>query len=340
MANARDWLQLFRSHTSPLEMTITITGSALAVGTIFDLRILLFLLFGWLYHNAGYGQNSVEDYLRGYDKDDPNKAHHPIQRGVIDPYTARTVCRVLILILFVYGVIISNFDPISVVLLATLIAMGIVYNLFNKKMTGKFIPIAIAHSLLFPFAFFGSGGAIDISSAAPYVSGPEAGAALLLFGYLLVQVIYQIMIEGDLKDIDMDEASLLKEMGVCVREGILQSSPLARGVAFFLKASSVAIIFLVLSTLDGTVDNYVGALVFSLLILYLDQKLMGRGPWEHSRCLKTMSLMEVASTFALAVAITPEIGGWIPALLIMVFNMVYFVMMNRFLWGTVIKPRV
>jgi hypothetical protein len=148
------------------------------------------------------------------------------------------------------------------------------------------------------------------------------------------------MIEGDLKDIDMDEASLLKEMGVCVRDGILQSSPLARGVAFYLKASSITVIFLVLSALNATVDNYIGALIFSALILYLDQKLIGGGPWEHSSCLKTMSLMEVASTFALAVAITPEIGGWIPAILIMVFNMVYFVLMNRFLWGTVIKPRV
>jgi 1,4-dihydroxy-2-naphthoate octaprenyltransferase len=340
MGTARDWLQLFRSHTSPLEMTITICGSALALGTIFDLKVVLFLFFGWLYHNAGYGQNSVEDYIRGFDRDDPNKAHHPLQRGAIEPYMARNVCRLLIAILFIYGVIISGFDPLSIFLLATLIAMGIVYNLFNKEMTGKFIPIAIAHSLLLPFAFFGSGGTLEFSSSPPYLIDFGTRAALLLFGYLLLQVIYQIMIEGDLKDIDMDEASLLKRMGVHVKDGILHTSHIARGSSFLVKASSVTVLFLALSTLNATIDNYVGAAVFGIILLILDQKLMGSGPWEHSQCLKLMSLMEVASTFAIAIAIAPEIGGWMPAVLIMAFNMVYFVLMNRFLWGTVIKPRV
>ncbi len=340
MASVKDWLQLFRSHTSPLEMTITITGSALAVGTIFDIRVLFFLFFGWLYHNAGYGQNSVEDFLGGFDRNDPNKRHHPLQRGVIDPVFARNICRFLIVILFIYGVVISNFDLLSIILLATLIGMGIIYNLFNKELTGKFIPIALAHSLLLPFVYFGSGGTIDISATAPYISGPETRAAILLWGYLLLQVIYQIMIEGDLKDIDMDEASMLRSLGVYVRDGILYCSRLARGVSFFLKASSIMILFLVLSTLNGTVDNYIGALLFSAALLALDQGLMGAGPWDHSKCLKRMSLMEVTSTFALAVVIAPVIGGWIPALLIMAFNMIYFILMNRFLWGTLIKPRV
>jgi 4-hydroxybenzoate polyprenyltransferase len=336
----KDWLQLFRSHTSPLEMTITITGSALAVGTIFDIRVLLFLLFGWLYHNSGYGQNSVEDFIRGFDRDDPNKAHHPLQRGVIDPYIARNVCRFLIFMLLVYGIVISQLDPFSVLLLVTLIGMGIVYNLFNKGMTGKFIPIAIAHSLLFPFAFFGSGGELSISTSAPFIENPATGAAFLLWGYLLLQVIYQIMIEGDLKDIDMDEASLLKELGVNVRNGHLITSPTARATSFFLKIASIALVFLSLSLLEATPDNYLGFILFGLILLYLDQKLMGKGPWDHSRCVKTMSLMEVASTFYLAIAISPEIGGWIPAIIIMAFNMAYFILMNRFLWGTMIKPRV
>ena len=155
MGTPRDWLQLFRSHTSSLEMTITITGAALAVGTLWDVRVLLFLIFGWLYHNAGYGHNSAEDYLQGYDRDDPNKSHHPLQRGAIDPRTARYVCITLVVLSFIYGIFISDFNLTAMSLLAVITFMGALYNTAGKRMRGKFIPIAIAHSLLFPFAYFG-----------------------------------------------------------------------------------------------------------------------------------------------------------------------------------------
>lgn len=340
MASIRDWLQLFRSHTSPLEMTITITGSALAVGTIFDLRVMFFLIFGWIYHNAGYGQNSVEDYIQGFDKDDPNKVHHPLQRRAIDPKNGRLVCHLLILFLFFYGLLISELDILATILLVLLIGMGIIYNMFNKKMAIKFVPIAIAHSLLFPFAFFASGGEISTTSGFPFLEGETAIAAIVIFGYLILQIIYQIMIEGDLKDIDMDEASLLKKIGAGVKDGQFRCSFMARVISVTLKITSIAVLFLVVRILDGSVDNYIGIAVVGLLLLFFDHQLMRKREWDHSKVLKTMSLMEVVSTFALAIVIAPEIGGWIPAVLIMTFNMVYFVLMNRFLWGTVIKPRV
>ena len=339
MASPRDWLQLFRSHTSPLEMTITITGSALAVGTVFDLKVLLFLIFGWLYHNAGYGHNSVEDFIQGYDKDDPNKTHHPLQRGVLDPKTSRTVCIGLVIGSFIYGILISGLDPLSIGLLSILTVMGFIYNMLGKRIKGKFIPIAVAHSLLFPFAFFGSGGDLSISGSFPYIESAITLGALVLFGYLMFQILYQIMIEGDLKDIDMDEASLLKNMGVEVKEGKLVCPPFARAVSFFLKGCSIVLIFVAIWLFAGTIDNYIIGGVFALALIGLDHLLMGMKVWDHSKCLKRMALMEVASTFALAVAIAPVIG-WLPAIGIMVFNMTYFVLMNRFLWGTLIKPKV
>jgi 1,4-dihydroxy-2-naphthoate octaprenyltransferase len=340
MATLRDWLQLFRSHTSPLEMTITITASSLAVGTVLDIKVLLFLIFGWLYHNAGYGHNSVEDFISGFDRDDPNKSHHPLQRGVIDPRTARTACIFLIGMAFAFGIFISEFDPLAIGLLTALTIMGFVYNLFNKRMKGKFLPIALAHSLLFPFAYFGSGGDLTLSSDLPFIEGATLQVAALLWAYLLFQIFYQIMIEGDLKDIDMEEASLLKSMGVYVKEDRLICSPLARTVSFSLKAASISLIFISVWILEGTLDNFAVAGIFGVIILGLDHSLMKIGKWDHSQILKRIAFMEVISTFALAVAIAPEIGGWLPAFGIMAVNIVYFILMNRFLWGTLIKPRV
>jgi 1,4-dihydroxy-2-naphthoate octaprenyltransferase len=340
MASIKDWLQLFRSHTSPLEMTITITGSALAVGTIWDVKVLLFLIFGWLYHNAGYGHNSVEDFIQGYDKDDPNKSHHPLQRGVLDPQTARYVCIVLVVFSFLYGIFISNFNWTSMVLLGLITFMGALYNVAGKRMKGKFIPIAVAHSLLFPFAYFGSGGSLSTLSEYPYFKEAFILVAVLGTIYLVIQILYQIMIEGDLKDIDMEEASLLKAMGVGIRDKVFISSTFARSFSYVVKASSVGILFWVLYAGKGDPSLYALLFLFSFSMLMLDEQLMGERKWDHSNTLRSMALMEVTSTFALVIAVAPMIGGILPALLVMAFNLGYFVLMNRYLWGTLLKPRV
>jgi 4-hydroxybenzoate polyprenyltransferase len=321
-------------------MTITITGSAIALGTIWDVKVLLFLIFGWMYHNAGYGHNSVEDFIQGYDRDDPNKSHHPLQRGALDPQTARYACIIMVVASFFYGIFISNFDWTAMVLLAVITFMGAVYNVAGKRIKGKFIPIAIAHSLLFPFAYFGSGGSMETMSSYPYFGETLMLAAVLGTVYLVVQIIYQIMIEGDLKDIDMEEASLLRTMGVKVRDGMFSSSGPARVFSYLIKSSSIAVLFWLLFAGKGDPVLYVLLFIFSVTMLVLDDRLMGDREWDHSGTLKTMALMEVISTFALVLAVAPMIDGIVPALVIMVFNTGYFVIMNRFLWGTFLKPRV
>lgn len=340
MGGLKDWLQLFRSHTSPLEMTITITGAALAVGTIWDIKVLLFLLFGWLYHNAGYGHNSVEDFIQGYDQDDPHKSHHPLQRGAIDPQTARYICIVMVLLSFIYGIFISDFNWTAMVLLGIITFMGALYNVAGKRMKGKFIPIAVAHSLLFPFAYFGSGGSFTTISEYPYFKEAFVLAAILGTLYLVIQVIYQIMIEGDLKDIDMTEASLLRSMGVGIVDGRFKSSSLARLFSYITKSTSIAVLFWILFLGKGNIALYILLFAFATSMLLIDEALMGDRVWDHSTTLRSMALMEVISTFALVVALAPMIGGITAALLVMVLNIGYFILMNRFLWGTYLKPRV
>ncbi len=340
MAGIRDWLQLFRSHTSSLEMTIAALGAALAVGTIWDLNVLLFLLFGWLYHNAGYGHNSVEDFIGGYDRGDPNKAHHPLQRGSIKPMTARYITLGMIAVSFVYGVVISGFNLWAIGVLLTLMVMGFVYNLFNKRMGCKFLPIALAHSLLFPFSFLGAGGTIPIGDLFPNPTLFLPAVVLLGTLYLLFQIAYQIMIEGDLKDIHMSEASLLKRLGVGVKGGRFHTSATARIVSFKIKLLSILVLFSIVHLLGGGVIEYAAVSLMSLLLLFYDRRLMGGRRWDHSACLRDMAIMEVVSTFSLAVVLVPAIGGCLSAIGLMAFNLAFFVIMNRLLWGTFLIPRV
>jgi 1,4-dihydroxy-2-naphthoate octaprenyltransferase len=332
MGSLKDWLQLFRSHTSPLEMLIAASGAALATGSILSWEVLLFLVFGWLYHNAGYGHNSVEDYIRGFDKDDPHKSHHPLQRGAIDPMVGRAVTLAMIVLSFVYGVSIGGIELLPLSLLVVLTLMGFVYNIYGKKMGVKFLPIAIAHSLLFPFAYFGSGGPSD--------PGSLLWVALILTAYLVLQIVYQIMIEGDLKDIDMSEASLLSRLGVKLEKDRFTASILARILSASIKVISIGLLFGALYLQEALINDYLLVAAFSLILLFLDRKLMMSRCWDHTACLRTMALMEVSSTFALVAAVSPTMGGPIPAVILMVLGIAYFILMNRFLWGTGLVPKV
>ena len=340
MGNLRDWLQLFRSHTSPLEMIIAVTGSALAVGTIWDIKVLLLMIFGWLYHNAGYGHNSAEDYIQGYDTEDPNKAHHPLQRGAIDPRTARYACIVMVVLTFVYGLFISGWDLTAMVLLAIITIAGALYNFAGKRMKGKFIPIAAAHSLLLPFAFFGSGGSFAILAEYPYFRETTGAVMIIGTSYLVLQIIYQIMIEGDLKDIDMDEASFLRSLGARIDGGIFRASTLARGFSYMIKALSIGTLFWVLFLGRGGFLPYTVLSGLAVFMLIIDDKLMGDRHWDHSDTLRSMAAMEVISTFALVTAIAPLIDGIFNASVIMVLSIGYFIVLNRYLWGTYLRPRV
>jgi hypothetical protein len=226
------------------------------------------------------------------------------------------------------------------VLLGIITFMGALYNVAGKRMRGKFIPIAIAHSLLFPFAYFGSGGEMTFISGYPYFEEAFILVAVLGTLYLIIQIIYQIMVEGDLKDIDMEEASLLKTMGVGVRDGMFHSSTFPRIFSYGLKSLSIAVLFWMIFVGKGNIFLFVLLFILAFSMLLLDEGLMGDRIWDHSATLRSMALMEVVSTFALVAAVAPMIGGILPALAVMVFNIAYFVLMNRYLWGTFIRPRV
>jgi len=321
-------------------MTITMAGSALALGTVLHPMVFLFALFGWLYHNGGYGHNSVEDFISGHDMDDPHKSHHPLQRGAVDPRRGRTATLLLILLTFIFGLLLSGmaFLPVAILVLMTL--MGFVYNRYNKRMSLKFVPIAIAHSLLFTFAYISSGGSLDLTSSFPFTDSWVGAAVVLSTLYLILQVAYQIMVEGDLKDIDMEEASLLKRLGARVKDDRFSAPWTARVVSVKIKLISLFLLFMVHYLVKGGPLDFGILCLFAAFMLLLENSLMRGRTWDHSKTVRNMATMEVVSTFALVVAVSPGAGGTSHALLIMAVNAVYFIIMNRLLWGTFIRPRV
>jgi|APHM01.1.fsa_nt_gi UbiA prenyltransferase family. len=147
--STRSWLQLFRAHTVILEAPMALIGAAIGVGTFVDPRVGAWLLFGALYHIVGYGMNSYVDWKKGFDKDDPMKQHHPLNTGDIDPETAKKVIYGLTGALVVYLFALTYSSPPAVGLSVLMIVSGLIYNYFGKYTILKFVPISIAHTLVF-----------------------------------------------------------------------------------------------------------------------------------------------------------------------------------------------
>ncbi|MCD6382840.1 MAG: UbiA family prenyltransferase [Thermoplasmata archaeon] len=334
MATLRDYLQLLRAHTAPLEVLICVIGSAMGSGGLLNLSVLNFSIFGFLYHLTGYGHNSLRDFTGGYDVGDPHKAHHPLQRGVISVERAESVIKILFVLTLGYAVLLTQLKPIPIGILIFAVLMGLIYNIAGKRIHVKFLPIALAHSSLLPFAYFSSGG----SSA-----GTLFLIMLLSFIYLLLQVTYQILIEGDIKDLGVKEAGLLKKLGVELRNGCLRVSRGVKVLGLTIKALSLlsALIVWILMGSDVLTIPYLAT--FSILLLFFHFKLLKEGLFDHNNALKTMALEEISSIFLLLTVLSPLYHpdyGHLLSLLLIILSMAYFSAMNRVLWGTAVTPKV
>jgi len=343
MASVRDWLQLFRSHTSPLEVTIALLGAVLAAGTLLDVRVLLVALLGWLYHNAGYGQNSVEDFAAGYDSEDPHKSHHPLQRGAISISEGRRAVNTLLAVFFIYSILLLYPSRTGIAIFLVMYACGVMYNKFGKSMKLKFVPIAIAHSLLFPVGFFAAGGTANMDWAS-LLRNRITYVLILGFLYFVIQIVYQILIEGDLKDIECDEATMLDWLGIKLENGELRASLRARITGTLLKTLNIIIALEIIRVYGMPTAVVASWAVISTGILMFNRKLLATRRFYHGETLKDMAVMEVLSVFlmvfALAPAMAPGNGGILAAGAVVVLDISYFVVMNRYLWGTVVTPRV
>ena len=78
----REWLKLFRAHTSPALWCLILTPY-LHNAELFTLNTAALWVLAELVHHISWGQNSLMDFTQGYDKKDPAKKHHPLLTGAL-----------------------------------------------------------------------------------------------------------------------------------------------------------------------------------------------------------------------------------------------------------------
>jgi len=330
---SKAWLRLFRAHTVILEAPMAFLGAVVGIGAVADPRVGLWLLFGIGYHLVGYGMNSYVDWKKGFDKDDDQKQHHPLNTGDIQPSQAKKVIYGSTAALFAYLFALTYTNLTAVGLSGLMVGSGLAYNYLGKYTELKAIPISIAHTLVFFIPYY-----LYASELSTWV--------LAMTAAYFIHHIYQIAISGDIKDIQQDEASLLKSLGVHVKPhkhmpdvGVFITSSKALILAYFL-----AILQLTLAiggiVLNGfTVLDLTISIVFASAMIYYTDKMLQQGAFIRSKRVKYISSKELFGYTLIHSASTAVIGT-VGFTLMLVSMLVYLGIVSKFIWGNWLVPEV
>jgi 4-hydroxybenzoate polyprenyltransferase len=311
---------------------MAILGAALGLGTIYDPRIGLWLLFGALYHFVGYGMNSYVDWKKGFDKDDPRKQHHPLNSGSLEPNKARNVIFSLSAALVLFSVAIGGFTIQAVVITSLMMLLGLSYNYLGKFTRLKAVPISGVHTLVFIFPYL------------TYAPEIELYVVLISIAYF-IHHFYQIAISGDIKDIDQDESSLIKSMGATIDRignGKADNFHSSDKVLIFAYTLTMLQLFFALINIT-THDKYLSVLCLGAVLggitIWDTDKMLSSGAFKRDKRLKHISRRELAGYTMIHVGSVPALG--FQAFGVLVFSMLlYLGIVSKFIWGNWLIPKV
>lgn len=313
-----DYLRLFRSHTAPATIITMLVAFYVGGGRVFSYFGLLIGVYALLIHWLSYGHNSLLDYKTGYDVRDKHKQHHPLVSGRMTIAQADRVIQWGLLIFSGIGAAISYYyaaNPVlSIAGLLLFYSAGHAYNDgLGKTSILKSIPLTLCYLGLWIWAYFLSAGTLT------YLGD-------LVMVYMALTILYQIAYEGELKDIEADEANLLRYLGAKIEKGIFYP-----GKAAFLgslKLAGIAVLLLI------NTSFYVIAGAGSMLLLLL--LLTDTRTWIHKQELTRVAVMEIITIYMLVIAVMP----WREGVILMFSGIVYYISLNKLMWRTLLRPQV
>ncbi len=325
--HVKDVARLGRLQTAVLEML----GFAIAgiLGGFPVAWIPILVVFGLVAHLAGFGMNSVSDYLAGYDARDPAKADHPLVAGRMSVREARSwvVVWVSLGILMEAAILhVTSSRSVSIwmpaLAFAAYLGLGTLYNVSGKGHKAvKVLEISAAYAL----------GFLAVGTA---WAGTSTGLVDLVALYIFLYGAYDIAIAGELKDIGQaHEDNLLRRLGADVDPGTLwfSLSRKARIVAAVLASGKILAVAALAYAVGGTFwAGLITLPTLGVLVVY-DRQILQPGAYDRPRRLRTMGLGEAVSYLLAVLALAPILGVAGTAIFT-VLPVVWFLSVNRWLW--------
>jgi len=269
--------------------------------------------------------NSLHDYLGGWDKVDPAKAHHPLSTGEIKVEDAIRVVHWGLPALMACGVFLTVMvspDPVwALVGLCLWYAWGMAYNLGLSKVSALgFLPISICFTAMGAWAWL--------------LSHQELGyPGGLWLGYVFFTILFQISYSGFLKELEVKERSnILVKLGARVDVTWRGEKVFRPGYAWVYGWTVKGLNFqfgylLLLYLFEFWRVIWFGA--FAVLVFLFLFRLTQPRDYDRSEELLSMSLEEIATIYLPLFMLNP-----LEALILAGFGVAYFFLFNRLLWRT------
>ena len=326
--NLRSWLQLFRAQTAPASVLLVLVPY-LVDNPLFSWKVLVLAIFILLVHWLSFGENSLMDMALGYDVSDPNKQHHPLLSGRMGLHLAHNVIHWGLIALTAMGVLLTYWispNPLpAMAALVMWVALGHGYNEgLSKESLFGFISISLCFTSMAAWAWFLGHGELT-----------PLGSLYLVYVFLVI--LFQISWSGHLKEMGQSERSnILIKMGARLKGGRFEPG-LAILYGMAVKIAGICVLFEMLRsafTIERVAWWAWWVSIMVLMMFFLSLLTVPRH-YDRPRELRNMSILEILSIYAPMPLMLP----WGYAIVLMIAGVVYFVGINRWLWG-VSYPRV
>jgi 4-hydroxybenzoate polyprenyltransferase len=346
MVRAR--LRLWRVQTMALTALVPVVGAVVFLGepstwTVVDAidvlpELALLFLMGCMFHVYGFVLNEWSDVE--VDKASPDLQDKPLVSGVISPGEAKWTAIGAGLATFPILALVTQ-DPAShLVLLGALLAAA-AYDVWGKRAP---LDVLLAGSL----TLFLLTGAMALGGF-----DPEHSVHVTLFacvgGLQFLQNLYQNAIEGGLKDADHDATAGARTfaavLGVRVKDGMLAGGPAFTWSAVLMKAAQIALLLYTSVEVTDISSSELSGLLWALLVVTIAGMIATTGQmlpsvrFERGRLKRLFSVHELFTFAAIITVVTPLIGEWW-ALGLFLLPMVWFMAVNRLLFGGSLEPGV
>lgn len=307
----RGVLSLISIQSTPLTVGALLFGYGTVEGGILTRDVLPLIMAGALSHWAFYAMNDILDIE--YDREQ-NRGEKPLVSGIIGVSTALTLT--IILIFYSLSIAINTFNTISFVLFLIAFLCGGAYNYTSK--TSPYSAI-----------FLGEWGAVIVLSGASFAGAINAYTILLSL-FLGAHMIW-MTVEGDLKDIQQDEASIPSSLHCDVNERDGASylfTTIPMNVIIFSLITAEALLLLLIPTIEMFRSGAVFVLFLTALAIVLlvqsSDRVMSQKPFERGQMKRDIALHEIVTVLGIAVASL----SFMPLLSVLVLGFVVVV------WGT------
>ena len=227
------WLSLARIQSTPVSVLTISLGYSTTAQTILSYEILPLILVGMVGHAAFYAQNDILDYRHDLRGDNGAK---PLTSGAIK--FEHAVLGDLVLIVLTVGLAAYYMNVLGFLFFISACVIGTVYNYYSKE-----------HML--SLVYMSTWGAFMVMTGALYGGRYNAVSVLLALAIAFHMAI--MTLEGDIKDLDEDEPSIVAASGSTLKE--------YDGQKFLNISSSTVVVFALFEILELTM--YIWILIYS-----------------------------------------------------------------------------